>query len=1132
LTPDAVTGKPAPRYQDLQIGNTGMNQNGGGGGSTLVQVAGTKTSWSIVPVSDEHPTGYQYNGFINGVQFELYLAYKDASGSYVPFGPAIQDNIESGKLWGAGDYGNDTATPEPGRFASIRFNIDAQIAAFRASEEFAALSQGEKDAINALVGTHETGELDEKGEPILAYDSEGLYLALVETGGLPSNFTQATYPQTFGIDVFDAANTRPTPGGAMASRTIDMKDDAGAGVYDPQGPNFETTKSIKNVRGSGRLEVVKAAYGNAFTGALQTATFKLYKADNISGENKQLLRTISSVSALNGYVELIPGYYFLQEAGAPANYNAAGAYKIIPITAQGATGAITDGDFTAFSAGAFIGPVTVPDNSVANTRVAITDTPLGKINIKNYWNGMEKDIAALTATYRFEKKPEGFSGDATFTVTGKAATTIGNLADGAYKIALDSISVSAAAEHTSNAALAAAVDTDYLNFSVKDGIVSEPKAGTADLTAMTTSEFPSTNVKGMGLSSAAGTTVTPKTPSTIYTVNVNHPGKGALVIRKEIVDPVNVTHKFFSKDEDGAYAPGNVPTAFSATFTVTPVNGSGDSTGDSIPVTWSKANVNTYGEIVVSLDAGLYKVQETSALPAADYRITGTPAEAAVFVRVDEPNTVGGFVYLTNNSGGTYTPSNPLADNNSVKPVFKNYSAKGKLEILKRATATGANLTGATFLIYDNAQGTANAITGFPIAATVSGQTYVAELPAAEGTGTPYWIEETVAPAGYGLRGDLVPVTVLPRTAPADTLKVDAISTNGYKELTNRVVILDAPKATLNVAKETVYPEISGLIPVERGRVSGLPLTLYKYTDGDWVVVSTHVTAEESGYWAFTGLDIGKYRVVEEVPDTHNYLTTNSKYTHLSTTPTIDLDYDAANNKLVFSSEANLTELESSLVAHTTTMPQDHPLGAQLSWYPDNLLTIENTMTGIRFAVQKLDYEAPHDPINGARFALFKKAGNTETQIGETLTTAAYGTQDGIAVFKPLLIENGVEYIIKEVSPAIGYVASPYYDDTQKTVTAGAPLATFYHKEIEDSDLTIQQGWEEDGAIISTIAAGDPLSKFGFDTTYTLRPAAAGNILPIENYTITDEGPVFKGGSPVATFTGAQPEYALTKVRV
>jgi uncharacterized repeat protein (TIGR02543 family) len=1207
---------PDDIYKNIQVGNTGMLNNALGGGAyngdTLVQLTGTKTSWTQLTDS------IQYNGLLNGVKFDLYPAYKDAAGNYVKFGPPIQHTIESGNLWGSGTWGSDK--PDPGRFSSIKFFIAKSILDYiNGNEEppegytgtytkYVDLSADAKAAVAELVAM--TGP---KTEPTSEWVStEDFHLALEEIGGLPANFTQS-YPKTFGIDI-------PRNGlqHNYDNKNIRAEDDevAEEGIFDTtlsDTEKYAETKSIKNLRGESRLELLKVAYenrtpANIVNGKLQSVSnsFALYKAESAAPDaTKQFLKNITPQSTRNNYEKLEPGYYYLKELTAPANFNISGSYRIVAPKADGTTGEIpaynaNNAANKPFDEGDYIGPLVLTDNTKGNTIVAVTDHPFGQIKLTNYWNGVAKSDTALTATYEFVETPAGFTvstntltgtnvevatggNDKAFTIKANAVAAFKNLPDGDYKIKLTHISgddtnpatSGAAFAHTANAALKG---TDYLSFKVEKGIAKALKVGEAELnTAMDVSTaakaeatFVTTNKKGLGQASTGEA----NTPLQVFTVYVNHPGKGSLVIRKDVVlanGETNTANTFF---KDGTYQASKVPNDFVAHFTATPVDSSGQATGSPINITWSKAavaadaNGKNYGEIVTPLDAGVYEVKEVGPAPTG-YHIAGSPAAAPVYVKVEPPTTVSGFVYATNapSSGAGSTAENPITNNNATKPVFYNYSDQGKLTIVKYGSATTpVALAGAQFEIYKTSTGS-----GDPVAtiAPASGTDYSVNLDADE-DGTSYWIKEIKAPANHSLRDDLVKVTVKPHTNPTGTFTNTLPAYNvddakGAQEKTNKIAILDAPLTQISVAKETVYDEITEgattIVESERARVSGLSLQIFKEvasagegiistpegsSTSHWKLVETHDTNGEGGYYEFKNLGIGRYRVFETVDAGHNYLATNVDFTALQNTPIITITHNTEDNTLDVVSDDIANYPIGVTLADLQDYQKDHPeekvipKGAVAGWYPKNLMIITNGFRGIRFTAKKVDYDDTDKVLSGATFALYRKSWvdgegkehpdekmfNTAPSNGNITTDA-----DGLAIFPPVYIENNAEYYLKEISPKAEYVASEYYDSVSKDVTYSkqdgnpGPVAVFKNKKLAASTIGITKS-------TSVTAADKPLSEEGFGTTYTLTPAAANNVLPMEKYAVEDDGIVFKGGDTPTEFNGTQPEYAYTKVRI
>ena len=925
-------------------------------------------------------------------------------------------------------------------------------------------------------------------------------LKLVERGPVPANYSvtakqiaNGDYPTyyyniPFTLETYnDATNTYT---GHFEENEVknaytlmwDSNDDIVA-ESDPK-TSVHNPIELQNVAGEGSFKVYKSAITSNHA-TLTSVTFDLYRANTRNFADAVLFAgTIDSNNndGANAAYSLDTGYYWLVETSVSAGFNRFGSYSSTYL-AYGESSPVA-GVSGNFDEDEPIGPFLV--TAASEVRVSVADLELGSINIANRWNAANVSNASHNATYKIQSFVGGSFVDyaydgtnTTFTVSGNTAKTISNLYDGTYQIFEAAYTSGTTPEqyHTNKAA-----STDGIVFVVNRGVVTSVKINGVEIgTGTSQANF---NASNQVTGARTGTN-----PNYNYTqINVNHEYKGALVIIKGYTD------------YDGEVkAATNAAGPTSAAFEVYKKNGSGVyvlastvGTGGIITWTYSAAGLRTI------LEPGDYYIKEISTTPAADYEIDGTPA----YFKVGDTGTV----YLQNATSSIATESAPLTTKVYVVPYpqLNNESKFGKLDLYKTDVSGGTSLSGAEFEVY-----TENNEIYTKVAATVTFTESPTGKYSAKIAPGVYYIKETQAPTGYStpVAGEYFgPIYVSAATVPAYI---------GYENAANlnSLGIRNAQLTSFTVKKVSTYPQIvdlqgNELVAAATSDIGGMTLRLYKLKDGgnssilaDWIQVGTDVVTDVAGAtrgsYVFRNLDAGVYRVIEVATSGLEYLALNAKYASLANSPDI-----------VVTRKADGTALEVNSSA------------AGADWSVDTL-TIDNSFTGVLIAVHKTDYDTGVG-ITGAKFELYD---SSKTKLEDVTTT------NGVAYFTPRYVTGNTTFYVKETDPGTGYIIDEFYDNAEKTViiTSGDRTKTveFVNRQRSEPVITLTKSSNIPGNQVSTY-----LRDAELDVTYTItQNLTTANRFPLENYTVTDNGPKFYGDSG-SEITANKPTYNITEVRI
>ncbi|MDR0840101.1 MAG: hypothetical protein LBN26_01780 [Christensenellaceae bacterium] len=1004
------------------------------------------------------------------------------------------------------------------------------------------LGNFEANAVTGLIAQVQTTNIDHRGVnsllgPLRNYTGEGkLNVEKFPTGGPSATLNQLTGIQ---FELYKAPwkKTGPTTGN-----------------YDPDETTWELVKGIRHDNSEGSLEA-KTDY--------------VVAGDN--DNDPEANGDGSTYRDLNTYTQLLPGYYFLKEIPGQSDldeYNDFGTYtaKVFDGTpANPATG-------TTFING-LIGPIILPSDGATIIDVDVYDVPMAKLYVRSWWGNAYSADTTLTATYQLKLKDPVLdtfvaypASGSPITVTASNSGVFDHLVDGDYELTETTISGAATATYRTNTAV--------ITFTVANGIVVLSPQIKVDGASIYTSAPAATNDAVF----IANHDVFRDGNTPAWPITVNHPVRGALTIKKGFIDELGVKHSA------AATAPNNAtsPNLTEAKFAIEKYDDIGDTWAPiaGSPFTWATADW-TNG-ITQLLDAGLYRVTETSVTNNANYSKDTTP----VYVTIGNSRVV----YLANATAARGTEANPLkvgdvlsgSDAANVDRKFYNNDVRGVLKIHKLLGSEDVpanRLSGAEFDIYSSETGGTE---DFVVKANSSYWNAASDklehaITLSAGT---YWVEETVPPTNYALRTGRFPITVLAATVPTN-------GTGGNNGV-NTLVVQDAVLASFKVVATTTYPAIQDpdnplntIVPAEKGKVFGLPLYLYQKTGtSTWTLQQTVSTAIGTGLATFINLGEGTYAVVEgnPMPSTHAWLDVNTHFatavsgepilpaTTLSSQPSnVVITAAYVDGALVFTpagQDTLGTDTDSGWeIDHTIdlTMP-----GGDGTWKPaDNLktLTINHEFSGVRFAAHKQDFDTATTAVKDAVFALYEstdgktalenaQAGNETPGVTTGFIETATTNTAGNAVFTPIKFASpgAYTYYIKEIS-APGYVINEYFDTRLKPVVGGqtngigdTPLAIFRDKKLAPlADFNISK-------TATTLPATIPaLRSSGFDATYTIAvappdekgtddlPLGTGNKLPLSNYQVVDGGFVFKGKNALnATITVPTPDptYAITKVRV
>ncbi len=710
-----------------------------------------------------------------------------------------------------------------------------------------------------------------------------------------------------------------------------------------------------------------------------------------------------------------------------------------------------------------IGPVKIGGNK--STTVNVLDKKYAKVTLQSLWNGLTS--GTLSSKYTIEGP-----GYATPTVI-SAGSLVMDLADGTYTIKETDVVGDVSGEFSLNAK----ASNPGIKLVVKDGKIDTAATKLVDGSSI-------------GANDAISVSAT--------SLSVNHIYKGALVIKMGYVNAAGSAVNSFTP---------------SATFKIEELDGAGNVvSGSEQYMTWSS------GEAKKLLNAGNYKVTQTG-VGSTDYSIDS----ASVYIQVG----ASGVVYLQNNNlvnenGGFYgtgsSYATPLTANGSA--FFYNKVNLGEVKLYKMASKTATTyLAGAQYDVYTKSGQTYTKVTPAPVITDVSG---VSTLNIAPGT---YYIKENTAPAGYSLNTEYLEINVTANKSA---------NFKGYENTANRnaIGILNAKLADLKVVKKTTYPAIKDthgqtIVPADVKTVAQLPVTLWKQDGASWVKVENAVTSfDPHGYYTFKNLEVGTYRVTEELPsdDTLDYLRLNDKF---ATSGSGAASQPGANTfDIVVSNSPSSDTLQVSSSNTTEFKPSTSTENA--------LVTINNEFIGALFAAKKVDYDTGL-PLAGAKFELYKNYDSGTGQVSDKVASEVVSGTDGWAYFTPQYIsgtDNGI-YYIKETAAPTGYMINAYYDSDIKQVVAttqGAATsqwAEFKNKTSTDtSTIGISKGYQPLASDVK------PLRTEGLTVNYGLTLTAATNTLPLTNYTVVDNSFGFKGTDGNAITGTNQPTYKVQSVTI
>ncbi|MDR0840107.1 MAG: InlB B-repeat-containing protein [Christensenellaceae bacterium] len=1000
-------------------------------------------------------------------------------------------------------------------------------------------------------------------------------LLLEEKGPLPTSYVATNAEIAAGRYPAYGVNLLPDFHFGTAQETYWARNTTYVTIDPSELVHGEDVKAIRNYNGEGRINVEKFADITGIT-QLTGAQFKLYRAPTdaaleadptaraaqmatwvevatiTAGDNDASPATngtpVPANYAANTTSKLLPGYYFLVEETAPAGYNKFGQQSI-STQAGGVKTAWTkakDGIIGPITLGS--GPATV-DSSNAESRKAVVevevyDKPLAKLSTRNWWNGAASADNNLTATYRLQGAGTAAAYDASITVVSgtvaagnnntanTTANTFINLVDGAYT--LTETAISGPDTDTTAAAYKYVHNAVVVTFTVEGGVISDIKSKTG---VNTPAAIPPAT---LGADNVLSNKV-----ADVEVITVNHPYRGALLIKKGYTDYLGIKHAVTAADPAGSMA--------SATFDIKKDDGTGNYAAYR-SVTWTQASDTPEG-LRVNLPAGSYSIEETD--------VKGSDGQSSTVYGIDAAPvyfTIGetGIVYLQNADAAAHvgdTENAPIAaaDTGNSGRVFYNPDQCGVLEVYKIPagkdyTVVADRLTGVKFEVYSDAacQNLAatldyEAAAPTPTNWNAAGHYYSVPLPQGE-----YWIKETKAPDDYA--------------ALAAPVKVEVA-----RNATLKKAIENAPLTGLNVLATVNYDSIGGVVPAEKGRVANLPISLYKLRAGgsaavaaDWVFIKTVNTNSVSGIAAFSGLDVGTYRVVEENLTAHGWLKPNEWFDPIyndSRLPAIFTVSYAADALQIACAPASPGDQVGGGSADRWQYKPVEGSDARLSgWQLDHAadlgiadtthtLTIDHAFAGMRFAAQKVDYDTGA-PLSGATFNLY----DADMTLVDTKVSNAYG----FAVFDPIAIPSasrtaaGYTYYIQEAAAPSGYILSAYFDSdytlTKAVVGGKTPGPDTLIQIFKDK----KHEGQPDPSVTKTVdaaAAALPLRESGFDAVFTIAVPNLNNTIPLDAYKVTDAGLRFYGKDAndatveavedaTATPAAPAPGYAITEVRV
>ncbi|MDR1272146.1 MAG: hypothetical protein LBK04_04045, partial [Clostridiales Family XIII bacterium] len=1139
---------------------------------------------------------YEWASVIANAEFDVYPAFVDSSGAYhalptvdgkpltqvktndfaggdLGYGQFMTDyfDISQAFYYGGQDWTDAAASSGPNPFVQFPLNTE--------------LSSSDNRIVPNGGEVIDWGKVSDDIKHKYANSYKSWSLIFIETAGTHLNNPGGT-PPTSGAYEFDPSNP-PTFG-----FTISNEDTTWTDLYENGNSNDVAIADavpfhLKNYKGTGYIQFHKRAANSSSD--LAGAVFSVYRCDpgdidssgNFKdGDVKKAFENASHVTNWSSSADpalkettlkVTPGYYIIRESAAPAGLNDFGEWKTENF--KGIAASERKGEFTssldndgALDASDIIGPVVVypteqAGNWLQSTSLTVSDKVKPSVDIRNRWNGAIINDEGYSGTYDVTA-PDGYFATGT---TGKLVSkaektdaTLSPLKDGIYtaKLAAAPAGISRT-DYIQNAAASANEITFAVANSqvVTSGLLAPKLNGTA---------IPN----NMEAAMTDGTGVWFTVDNGLVSIHVNHPSKGALVVRKGGISsegggrPAEADFSWQRINADGSDYAGPEPGPYSGS------------------IKWAVAQ----DSVKTALEKGLYKVTETSTS-------TGwIKDDAPVYVQINET----GEVYLRNNSatdGVLSSADKPLMPSVMATPeYFYNRSEEGTVEIKKFTSASDTqNLTDAEFDLFPTADGTTPsgpaAVHIVDSDPTPAAQ-YVATVPAGD-----YLIRETKAPTGRARRAEFIPVTVQPARQPEYV---------GYDNPANVNVkaVLNPLPINIRVAKETIYPAIGtpdalGYIPERRVRVVLLPMYLWHLKDGK---TSNSVTAGDydsvpgkgealpgySGYWAtndqttadspdeigVTGsipiMSTGEYRVTEQIAPLHDYLLSNPKYkmsgyTDGKAPPNQD---DIAPDTILGNS--GNTNLNVVYDAATNSLKVETDNG---DWDADtNTLTIQNPFSGYVLLAQKLDYFTGEMVTltatelaagkTGAKFALYDDynaavAGDTTPGSGHLLEIREDAEGKGYVQFTPGFATEDKYFWVREIAPPSGYELDPWYDDAIKQLVvsaeggpaSGVRMVSFVDGPQTPAALTVEktvmpgEKGAADGPAVTELSSG------GFSTTYKVTQKPANNSLPLYSYVVNDGSATnrmftFMGRNAsnteieVPDVSGNNPGYRVTGVRI
>ncbi|MDR1953524.1 MAG: prealbumin-like fold domain-containing protein [Clostridiales Family XIII bacterium] len=1060
--------------KDITFGNSNRDIGAGYGSNRGIRFYGDKDGYVI-----DRNGGVAPVGPIVGVEFDIYPAYKTSAGSYIRLqtkdGKPLM-SVTTKSVWANG-------SEELGRFLSPYIDVTGVFY----KNDLPGVSAPAPTTPSAIwTGNSGTEIIDWDAAHAAGIPVDEIYnimdnwsFILVEKGPLPPEYGSilpGAEPE-FGFTATDK--------GTMWSVTDMIQ--------------------LTNTRGAGNLRINKNSLDSPGT-SLSGAKFDLYRADPANPNDTDAAIFMSSLETAgnDGSVreKVQPGYYYLKEVEAPAGYNSYGQYSISAGSQN-----------VPFGSGEFIGPVMIDNDPVGETVVVVSDKEKANLTLGNFWNGYEFDRTDYIATYELDHNGVKARN---IDVTKKSAVLTG-LTDGDYTLRLMGVSTPLD-EYIPNAL--ASASPDYITFKVANGVV-DAGSMRAGGTPLGGSPLPAEDIWYSG-----------------NVLNVNHPAKGALIIRKGAVASDGEMYDFpVGPPSVASTTLSEAATLTQAAFTYEKKNGAGWDAP--VNIEWKQADHVPSG-LRVLLTPGIYRIGERKAGTSPGWAVDES---RSYYIEI----TAGqGVVYMSN--GMSENEAAPERNSTSASPkAFYNEYKQGLMEVKKLAQkGDTVNLTDAAFELYP-AAANGNTPAGSKVADITwdaARQGYFTVVP--EGH---YVVKETKAPAGYGLRDGYFPVEVKRATKP---------SWNSYGDANavNTLAVLDPSALIFKVAKETTFAAIrdaSGNIvtPARTERIPLLPISVYKRIDaaesgavswngGYWKEVSGTVTAPASGNGQELGVAAheitatGEYRVVEkDFTNTHSYLSANPDYRYddgvgaqnpLGTGKSIFVEYDEANNRFY--------------VNNANGNPDWNTANA-------DMLTVNNPFRGFRFAALKRDFNTG-GPISGAEFALYASYDDAKKGVNEIGNQKIMTGSDGLAVFAPMWqadTGSGATYWIREIKPPAGYLIDPWYDEAIKPVTAAKSgggnvlTAEFRDGTPDKPSLTLAKDVKAGAPGSASNMVSLPLGRQGFDTSFTVHTDELKNTMPLRDFKVSDKGLVFKGSSGGQTVeiggaAGNAPSYRIDAVRI